>query len=57
MRYQPYSSPLYEKLLHLFLKQSKKASASFRERGRGFFGQARKHAPLDNDFRAGYNAF
>ena len=57
MRYQPYSSPLYEKLLHLFLKQSKKASASFRERGRGFLGQARKHTPLDNDFRAGYNAF
>ena len=37
MRYQPYSSPLYEKLL--------------------FLGQARKHTPLDNDFRAGYNAF
>lgn len=57
MRYQPYSSPLYEKLLHFFLKQSKKPSASFRERGRGFLGQARKHTPLDNDFRAGYNAF
>lgn len=53
----PYRQPPLRKAPASLPETIQKPSASFRERGRGFLGQARKHTPLDNDFRAGYNAF